>query len=449
LGSTGLAPGKVWLETYGCQMNKAESEAILIALADAGWQVGESDEDADLVILNTCSVRETAEQRVRGRLGYYRHAKQRRPFTLVLTGCMAERLKGKVLDEFPEIDVVLGTFQKGDLLEALRLASGKKTPRVAAAEREYQFAHDHSTAGIKAFVPIMHGCNNWCSYCIVPRVRGPEISRPAAEVVDEIGRLDERGTAEVTLLGQNVNSYRFGAGRDAIDFPALLRMALHRAGSIRWVRFLTSHPKDLSEELLSVMAESPRMCRHVHLPLQSGSSKVLQAMRRGYTAERYLELVGRIRSVLPGVALSTDILIGFPGETEADFLATLRLVERIGFDEAFTYYYNPREGTPAFAMQDALPEPVKLERLARIIEAQRAVTSRTARERLGREVEVLVEGVSKKDPGELLARTEWDAMVVVPAERSRIGSFVRVRLASLSGSTYRAELVQQPLVQPR
>jgi tRNA-2-methylthio-N6-dimethylallyladenosine synthase len=444
LGSTGLAPGTVWLETYGCQMNKAESEAILISLTEEGWQVGRSDRDADLVILNTCSVRETAEERVRGRLGYYRHSKQRRPFTLVLTGCMAERLKEKVLDEFPEVDVVLGTFQKKDLLDALARTTIRKTPVVAAADREYRFAHDHSTTGIKAFVPIMHGCDNWCAYCIVPHVRGPEVSRPAAEVLDEIGRLDARGTAEITLLGQNVNSYRFGTGSDAVDFPALLRMTLERANSIRWVRFLTSHPKDLSPELLAVMAESPRMCRHVHLPLQSGSSRVLAAMRRGYTAEHYLELVERIRSRLPGVGISTDILIGFPGETEVDFMDTLRLVERIGFDDAFTYYYNAREGTPAFAMEDALPEPVKLERLARVIEAQRAATSRAARERLGKEVEVLIEGVSKKDPGELLARTEWDAMVVVPAEQSRIGSFVRVRLASLCGATYRAQLLEQP-----
>ena len=434
-------PRKVWLETYGCQMNKAESESILIALSEAGWAAGGSAEDADLVILNTCSVRETAEERIRGRLGFYRHAKKQRPFTLVLTGCMAERLKGRIIDEHPEVDVVVGTFNKRELLKAVGRAELRLAPVVAADENEFTFAHMHSSGGIKAYVPIMHGCNNWCSYCIVPSVRGPEVSRDPLDVLGEIRLLAARGTREVTLLGQNVNSYRWTDSGRVMSFPDLMRLISAQSGSIRWLRFLTSHPKDFSDELLEAMTESLMCCRHVHLPLQSGSTRVLRLMNRGYTAEHYASLVRRIREALTGVSLTTDILTGFPGETEADFVETLGVMENIGFDDAFMYYYNPREGTPAFSMPDALPEAVKLERLSRVIEMQRSIGRRRALERIGREVEVLVEGVSKKEKGELLARTEWDAMVVFRGELSRIGQFARVRLASLAGSTFKAEAV--------
>jgi tRNA-2-methylthio-N6-dimethylallyladenosine synthase len=419
-------------------MNKAESESMLIALAEAGFVVGESEADADLVILNTCSVRETAEERIRGRLGFYRHAKRQRPFTLVITGCMAERLKDRILDEHPEIDVVVGTFSKNELLEAVGRAERGSSPVVAVSGRDYDFAPVHSTGGIKAFVPIMHGCDNRCAYCIVPEVRGPEVSRPPDEVLGELRLLEERGTLEVTLIGQNVNSYRWVSWGEKVDFPGLLRRVVSTVSSIRWVRFLTSHPKDLSTELLAVMAEHRALCRHVHLPLQSGSTDVLRRMNRGYSADEYRERVARIRAALTGVSITTDILIGFPGETESEFGDTLRIMEEIGFDDAFTYYYNPREGTAAYTMEGALPDEVKLERLSRAIGLQQVVRMRKARERIGREVEVLVEGVSKKNRKELLGRTEWDAMVVFPGDSSLIGQFVRARVSSLSGSTFRA-----------
>jgi tRNA-2-methylthio-N6-dimethylallyladenosine synthase len=423
-------------------MNKAESESILIALSEAGWARGESDEEADLIIINTCSVRETAEERIRGRLGFYRHAKKRRPFTLVLTGCMAERLKERIVDEFPEVDVVVGTYRKQELLAAVGKAQASGAPVVAAEESEYVFAGLHSTGGVKAFVPIMHGCDNWCSYCIVPTVRGHEVSRPPADVLEEIGTLEARGTREVTLLGQNVNSYRYKDQGETVSFPTLLRRISARTGSIRWLRFLTSHPKDFSPQLLLAMAEIPILCKHVHLPLQSGSTRILELMNRSYSAEHYARLVESIRKAFSTVSITTDILIGFPGETEADFQDTLHMMEEIGFDDAFTYYYNPREGTPAFSMRDALPDAVKLERLGRVIELQRSVGARKALARIGRQVEVLVESVSKKDEGELLARTEWDAMVVFPGDRARIGQFARVRLDSLSGTTFKASIVE-------
>jgi tRNA-2-methylthio-N6-dimethylallyladenosine synthase len=428
------------METYGCQMNKAESESILISLLDDGWAPAESDSDADLVIVNTCSVRETAEERIRGRLGFYRHAKKKRSFTLVLTGCMAERLKETIIDEHPEVDVVVGTFSKKDLPAAVGRARAARAPVIAAEQGEYSFSALHSTGGFKAYVPVMHGCNNHCSYCIVPAVRGPEVSRSPSDIVAEIRHLSQRGTREVTLLGQNVNSYAWMDGGETLTFPRLLRLIAGQSESVHWLRFLTSHPKDLSDDLLETMASSRLFCRHVHLPLQSGSTRVLGLMNRGYTAEQYRACVRRIRESLSGAALTTDILIGFPGESEQDVEDTLAMMEDVGFDDAFLYFYNPRAGTPACEMPGALPDEVKHERLARVIEAQRAIGRRRAVERLGREVEVLVEGISKKASGELLGRTEWDAMAVFPGDGSLIGQFAMVRLLTLSGTTFRAEL---------
>jgi tRNA-2-methylthio-N6-dimethylallyladenosine synthase len=419
-------------------MNKAESEAIVADLAGAGWEPARTPAEADLVVINTCSVRETAEERIRGRLGWYRRLKRRQPFTLLLTGCMAERLGQRALEEFPEIDAIVGTRGREGLREAVRRAAAGERP-VVDGDASFRFAARHSRGGPRAFVPVMHGCDNFCAYCIVPFVRGPEVSRPAAEVLAEIRTLEADGCLDVTLLGQNVNSYRHEVDGVTITFPRLLGRVAEEAGRIRWIRFLTSHPKDLSPDLLEVMAGEARVCRHVHLPVQSGSDRVLAAMNRGYTAGGYLRLVEAIRGVLTGASITTDILTGFPGETEEDVRLTLELMERAEFDEAFTYRYNPREGTAAALLGDPVPESVKLERLDRIIAAQRRTTIQRARERLGTAAEVLVEGVSKRNPRELLARTEWDAMAVLPGDPSLIGAFVRVRLASLAGATFRAE----------
>jgi tRNA-2-methylthio-N6-dimethylallyladenosine synthase len=426
---------RLYVETYGCQMNKAESEAIVADLAPDGWRLAVDPEEADLVIINTCSVRETAEERIRGRLGWYRRQKRGRPFTLLLTGCMAERLRSRALEEFPEIDAVVGTGGRDGLREAIRRAAGGER---TVADGAFRFAARHSSGGPRAFVPVMHGCDNFCSYCIVPYVRGPEVSRPPEAVLEEIRALEGDGCLDVTLLGQNVNSYRRGDGAETVNFPGLLRQVAASASRIRWIRYLTSHPRDFSPDLIAVMAAEPRLCRHVHLPVQSGSDRILSAMNRGYTVDEYVRLLEDIRGSLTGVAVTTDILTGFPGETEEDVSDTLALMERAGFDEAFTYRYNPREGTAASLLGDTVPEAVKLERLDRIIAAQRAISARRARDRLGMVTEVLVEGFSKRDPGELLARTEWDAMAVLAAESTRIGRFIRVRLDSLSGATFRA-----------
>jgi tRNA-2-methylthio-N6-dimethylallyladenosine synthase len=433
-------PRRLFVETYGCQMNKAESEAIVADLVSEGWELAGEPGEADLVVINTCSVRETAEERIRGRLGWYRRLKRGRTFTLLLTGCMAERLGQRALDEFPEIDALVGTYGREGLREAVRRVGEGERPLVDG-DGTFRFAVRHSSGGPRAYLPVMHGCDNFCSYCIVPYVRGPEVSRPVSEVLAEVRDLEADGCLDVTLLGQNVNSYRYADAGETITFPRLLERVAAAAGRIRWIRFLTSHPKDLSRDLIAVMADEPRLCRHVHLPVQSGSDRVLAAMNRGYTAAGYLRLVDSVREALTGVAITTDILTGFPGETEEDVRLTLALMERVGFDEAFTYRYNPREGTAAALIGDTVPELEKLERLDRIIVAQRRFTARRAAERLSRVTEVLVEGVSKRDPGELLARTEWDAMAVLPGNPSLIGRFVRVRLESLAGATYRAAIL--------
>jgi tRNA-2-methylthio-N6-dimethylallyladenosine synthase len=438
---------RYWLETYGCQMNKAESGALELGLRARGWQPARGMGEADLVILNTCSVRATAEERIWGRLGFFKAEKARasrrgRPLRLVLMGCMGERLKEQIRAQAPHVDVLVGSFQKHLLLDALEefpAAQGGRGLSFTKTEA-YRFSPRHSAGGFRALVPIMHGCNNFCSYCIVPYVRGPEVSRSPQAIFEEVSSLAAAGVKEVTLLGQNVNSYRHGQ----MDFPALLRRLLPLLPEPSWLRFLTSHPKDLSPALIALLSRGGApgggaLCRHLHLPVQHGSDRVLQAMGRGYDRAAYLGLAARLRKEVPGLVLTTDILIGFPGETEEDFRMTLELMEQVAFDDAFTYRYNPREGTRACRLCDDVPDEVKRARLAEVIRLQRRISAGRRRGRLGGEVTVLVESPSRKDPAELLARTEGDETVVLPGPREQIGRFVRVRLIGLAGHTFRGE----------
>ncbi len=433
------------IETYGCQMNKAESSALETIFRERGWTTAALPEEADLVLINTCSVRATAETRAWGRIDHFAALKRQRKMTLVVTGCMAERMRKSLEDRQKAIDYVVGTFQKqsfGLILDAV--AQGRKL-EVLEESPSFVFSSSHHDPGaFRAFVPIMHGCDNFCSYCIVPYLRGRETSRDPGSILAELDSLENSGVREVTLLGQNVNSYRHCENGSVVDFPALMRrIASHLrsrgAGGIRWIRFLTSHPKDLSPEVISVMAEEPLFCRHIHLCVQSGSDAVLSVMNRKYTRERYLDLVADMKARIPGLSLSTDILVGFPGETEDDVDATLDLMRRVGYVYSYMYHFNPREGTPAAKMENRVPDKVKKERLSRVIFLQKEMTGELMRSRLGQADEVLVEAVSKRKKNEVLARTQRDEMVVFPAASSRIGSFARVRLISLSGNTFRAE----------
>jgi len=419
-------------------MNKAESAALERDLQANGFSPAAGPQSADVVLLNTCAVRKTAEDRIWGRLGFYRHLKKERPFTLAVLGCMSERLKENLSAAAPEVDVVIGTFGKRELVERLQGQNPAPTP---AEEAEiYHFAPLHSLGATKALLPVMHGCDNFCSYCIVPHVRGRERSRAPAEILAEIAVLEREGAREVTLLGQNVNSYRYSEDGREILFPDLLDMIEERLVKIRWVRFLTSHPKDCSAALIERLCSSSVLCPHLHLPVQHGSNRILSLMNRGYTREQYLALIDAVKMKVSDISITTDILIGFPTETEDDLAATVSLMEEVGFDDAYTYYYNPREGTRAYDFGDTVGQKEKLARLGTVIEVGRRLKAERLAERIGKKARVLVEGTSRKAAHELLGRTEHDEMVVFPGGRELIGGFVDVILQSLNGTTFRGQL---------
>lgn len=445
------------IETYGCQMNKAESAALESLFRERGWSPApalppnatvEPGTAPDFVLINTCSVRITAENRAWGRIDHWAGEKQRlaresgRRLVLAVTGCMAERMKKEIRVRQPAVDHVIGTFQKqafGLVVDAagkgLALEEVEESPSFVFAESY------HEPSSFRSFVPIMHGCDNFCTYCIVPHIRGRETSRDPASILAELDALAAQGVREVTFLGQNVNSYRWEGPGGRLDFPGLLSLvAEHLRGreSIRWLRFLTSHPKDLSDAAIEVIAREPIYCRHIHLPVQAGSDPVLRAMNRKYDRATYLDLVARMRERLPELSLTTDLLVGFPGETEEDLEATLSLMREVRYAYAFMYHFNAREGTPAAKMQNKVPDKEKKARLARVIELQREISEELLSARLGAEEEVLIEDVSRRRKSEVLARTARDEMVVFEALATRVGSFARVRLESLSGTTFRA-----------
>jgi tRNA-2-methylthio-N6-dimethylallyladenosine synthase len=433
-----------FFETYGCQMNSAESAALDMVLRERGWKSASGGE-ADLILLNTCSVRETAEIRLRGRLAHYTALKKKRPFTLVIAGCMAQRLGEQFKEDFPGIDYVMGTSSRSifpHILEALESGSRFQDSGETAV---FSFSSSHLEEGsFRSFVPIMHGCNNFCSYCIVPYVRGREVSRDPASIAKEIALLADKGVREITLLGQNVNSYRYESGEETIDFPGLLeKIALWvRNGPIEWVRFLSANPKDLSPKTIAVMAENPCFCRHLHLPVQHGSNRILRAMNRRYTRESYIALVQELRRAMPDLSLSTDILVGFPGETKEDLAETLNLMEQVKFLYAYMYHYNPREGTSAYGFPHPIPEKLKRERLSQVIALQKQHTVELLKSRIGRRERALIEGISRKNADELIARTEKDEMAVLSCRKDQIGSFVILELLSLRGNTFRAAVLK-------
>jgi tRNA-2-methylthio-N6-dimethylallyladenosine synthase len=440
-------PPKYFFETYGCQMNLAESAALRLAAGERGWEEAGTWEDADLVLLNTCSVRATAEQRVMGRLAQYgafkKQAGRGKAFTLVVAGCMAQRLGDALREKVPAVDYVMGTSARSFF--PLILEAVEQSSRAVPDDEKpvFSFSVSHLEEGrFRAFIPIMHGCDNFCSYCIVPYVRGREVSRSPGSILEEIRLVAEKGVREITLLGQNVNSYRW-EGQGGLLFPDLLRLVAEEARKtpIRWVRFLSSHPKDLFPEAVAVMAENPVFCRHLHLCVQHGSNAILEKMNRRYTREGYLELIGRLRSAMPDLSLSTDILVGFPGETEEDLEETLSLMEEVQFLYAYMYHYNPREGTAAYKLPGRVPEDVKRRRLARVIALQKRHTAELLKSRVGRDALVFIEGISRKNADELISRTERDEMVVVKGSPAAIGCFGRLTLSRLRGNTFRAREV--------
>jgi len=424
---------RLYLETYGCQMNVADTELIAGALGREGYEPTDDPALADVLIVNTCAIRDHAEQRVLGRMGELKRFK--RPGTVLgVVGCMAQRLGPRLLERVPQVDLVIGPDGYRGLPELIaRARGGERAADVAFRDWEhYEDVPAERADGPSAFVTVQRGCDYRCTYCIVPMTRGPERSRTLADVVREVADLAARGTTEVTLLGQTVNSYHDGAH----DFADLLR-ATGAVDGIRRVRFTSPHPNDFSPRVLAAMAETPAVCEHVHLPVQSGSSRVLRRMLRRYTREGYLEVVHALRAAVPDLALTTDVIVGFPGETADDFAETLSLVEAVGFDDAYTFRYSPREGTPSVRLADAVPDGVAGERLEALIATVRRVARRVNAGLVGTVHEALVEGTAKRG-GLLQARTRANKVALFEGPAEWIGSYRRVRFTGTTGSTFTA-----------
>ena len=432
---------KVRIETYGCQMNVADSEVVAAILATAGYETTDSDRDAAAVVINTCSIRDNAEQKILTRLAYWQALRRKlgRHIMVAVIGCMAERMKEKLIEDYG-VDIVAGPDAYLDLPALFAAAEqGEKAINIELSTTEtYRDVVPRriGSSGISGFISIMRGCDNFCSYCIVPYTRGRERSRHPESILRELADLRARGFREATLLGQNVNSYRFtGPDGREVGFPDLLDMVASAAPDMR-IRFTTSHPKDMSDRTLETMAAHPNIARHIHLPVQSGSNSVLKAMNRKYTREWYLDRVAAIRRILPDAGLSTDMFTGFHGETEEDFRLTLSLMREAAFDSAFMFKYSERPGTFASKhLPDNVPEEVKIERLNRMIALQNELSLESNLRDTGREFEVLAEGVSKRNSEELFGRTSQNKVVVFPRGDVRPGDFVRVRVESATSAT--------------
>ena len=433
-------PQRVYLETYGCQMNVAYAELMLGILGREGFVRTEHPEDADVMLVNTCAVRDNAEQRVIGRVGELQRHK-REGSVLGVVGCMAQRLGPELLARVPRVDLVAGPDAYRNLAELIGQARGGDRVHDTGFRswEHYEDVPAVREAGPTAFVTVQRGCDYKCTFCIVPYTRGPERSRSLTDVVAEVERLAGEGTSEVTLLGQTVNSYQDGSH----DFGDLLR-AVGRVDGVRRIRFTSPYPTDFTPRVIAAMAETPAVCEHVHQPVQSGSNAVLRRMLRRYTRERYLEVVESLRAGVSGLTISTDIIVGFPGESDAQFEETLSLVDEAGFDEAYTFVYSPRDGTPAVRLPDHVPEPVGSERLQRLIARVREGTRRRNAERVGTVHEVLVERTARRG-GFMLGRTRSNLLVLLDLPVGAIGEYHTVRLTGTTGSTFTGAVVTPQL----
>lgn len=431
---------KIYIETYGCQMNVGDSEVIFSILGKEGYERTESMDDADVILANTCSVRDNAEQRIWGRIKVFHKQKEKRSGVVVgIVGCMAERLKDKLLDTH-KVDLVAGPDSYRTLPTLLRDIAPDKPQINVMLSHEETYADivpvRTDRNGVSAFISIMRGCNNVCSYCVVPYTRGAERSRDPQTIVDEARDVFSKGYKEVTLLGQNVDSYNWKpAEGEGCDFPELLEMVARISPELR-VRFATNHPKDISDELIETMARYDNICNHIHLPVQSGSDRLLEKMRRRYTAEWYLERVAMIREVLPGCGITTDVIAGFCSETEEDHQQTLELFRKVGFDYAYMFYYSERPGTLAARhYPDDVPLDVKTRRLNEIIALQSELSLKSNQNDIGKTFRVLVEGPSKKNPEELCGRSGSNKMCVFPGKGHKAGDYVDVKVLSCTSAT--------------
>lgn len=429
----------IYIETYGCQMNVSDSELVRSILKSDKFSVVEDIADADVIIFNTCSVRQHAEDRVLGRINNEMSRKKQKNLKIGVIGCMAQRLDKKLNEMNSNIDFVVGVDQYKKLPEIITDLFNEEDFKCNAIVNDneiYKDIYPIHTGKFNAFVTIMRGCNNFCSYCIVPYTRGRERSRPTEDIINEITKIGEKGFKDVTLLGQNVNSYNY----KNVNFAELLRQ-VNKIDSIKRIRFVTSHPKDLSDEVIHVMAESEKVCEHLHLAMQSGNDDILYRMNRGYTSQHFLDITNKLRKAMPDIAITTDIIAGFPGETDEQFQKTYDIMKKIQFDYAFTFKYSPRTGTKAAEFTDQIQEEVRLTRLQKLINLQQEITTLKYKEQIGKIKEIYVEQVSKKSDKEMAGKSRDFKITVFPGDKSLIGKFVKVKITDAVGWTLKGKLI--------
>jgi tRNA-2-methylthio-N6-dimethylallyladenosine synthase len=435
---------RVYIETYGCQMNEHDTERMLRLLEEYSYSETKDPRAADLVLINTCSVREKPEHKVYSALGRYKWLKEKRGAIIGVAGCVAQQEGSRLLERVPYLDMVIGTHaipMLPQLLQKIEVSGEKVCETNFDQDGKYLEAvlPQKPLDKVKSYVTIMQGCDHFCSFCIVPYVRGREKSRSSQEIIEEVKHLAGIGVKEVCLLGQNVNGYGRGL-KEEITFSELLHR-IDEIGGIERIRFTTSHPKDLSEELIQAFSKLPKLCEHIHLPFQSGSDRILKAMHRGYTKESYLTKIDCLKEVCPSIALTADVIVGFPGEEEEDFKQTLDLMEKVRFDDLFSFKYSPRKGTRAAQFQDKVEEKVKQERLSILQEMQKEITLQKNQELEGRVEEVLVEGQSKQSARDVTGRTRSNKIVNFEGDLTLVGKLVPVRIIQGYAHSLRGELV--------
>jgi len=430
--------------TYGCQMNEHDSERLAGQLKSINYQYSDDIEQADLILINTCCVRESAENKIYGKIGELKRLKSMNPNLIVgITGCMAQKDKDKLFKKAPHIDLVMGTHNIHKLVDLVKEVEESKGKVLEVWDQAERLAPDVPTirkGQLSAWVPIMYGCNNFCTYCIVPYVRGRERSRPIQDIVNEIEQLGAEGFKEITLLGQNVNSY--GKDSNEGDFADLLQ-AVDKVASVERIRYMTSHPRDMNDKVIEVISNSNKICEHFHLPIQSGSNTILKAMNRGYTTEYYYQLVQKIRQAIPNASITTDLIVGFPGETDELFTETLEFIRTIRYDAAYTFLYSKRSGTPAATMPDQIDLAVKKERLQQLMHAQNEISLAINKTLEGQIAEVLVEGVSKTDSNKLMGRTRTNKIVIWDKTgHESIGQIIHVKINTAQTWLLKGQLIK-------
>ena len=437
---------KYFTLTYGCQMNESDTERINGQLEELGYQPAEKMDDADIIIMNTCSIRQNAEEKVYGKIGEIKKLKEKNPRLLLgIAGCMAQENKGKLIERMPIIDFVIGPYHIHDLKDIISNENAKGS-HVVKTERNPHSVSDYSDlkavrkSHIFAWIPIMQGCNKFCTYCIVPYTRGRELSRPVEAICKEIQELANEGYKEVTLLGQNVNSYGLDF-RNGTDFGTLIR-AIDKIDGIERVRYMTSHPRDMTYDMVDAMAASPKVVRHMHLPVQHGSTEMLKAMNRGYTIERFKELVAYVREKMPDIAITTDLITGFPGETEEMHQETVKLLKEIRFDSCYTFIYSPRKGTPAARMENQIDDETKHRRLQELMDVENEISLELNKETEGKTYTVIVEGPSKQDETNWFGRTSTNKMILFPyKEGLKVGDTVEAKVETAQTWVLKGTLV--------